>query len=99
DGVLTAEESLPVSPIVGQCAAVSVGLVDGRVLLDLCYEEDFRADVDMNLVMLADGGIVEIQGCAEGAAFPRARMDEMMDVATTGINDLLAIQNEALGRG
>jgi len=96
--VLEAEESLSAFPIMGQCAAVSVGIVDGRVLLDLCYEEDFRADVDLNLVMLADGGIVEIQGCAEGAAFPRARLDEMMDVGAKGIDALIAIQSEALQR-
>jgi len=86
------------SPLVGQCAAVSLGVVDGELLLDLCYQEDFRAEVDMNLVMLEDETIIELQGTAEKKAFPRAVLNHMLDLGTQGIRQLVAIQNEALGR-
>lgn len=85
-------------PLLGQCAAVSVGVVQGESRLDLCYEEDFEADVDMNIVMRSDGNLIEIQGCAEGEAFPRSVMDELIDLGEKGIQELFAIQNEALGR-
>ncbi|MCX5759868.1 MAG: ribonuclease PH, partial [Candidatus Hydrogenedentes bacterium] len=65
-------------PLIDSCAAVSVGMVDGRVLVDLCYEEDVRADVDMNVVMRRDGKLIEVQGCAEGQAFSRAAMNRMI---------------------
>jgi ribonuclease PH len=77
---------------------VSLGLVDGELLLDLCYEEDFRADVDMNLVMRADGAIIELQGTAEKKTFPRTILDRMIDLGEEGIRRLLEIQNEALSR-
>ena len=79
-------------------AAVSVGVVDGEVLLDLCYEEDVRAQVDMNVVMAGDGRFVEVQGTAEGAPFTRDEMDGMLELAAKGCSELLAIQAEAAGR-
>ncbi len=96
--VLVKRGSLPRLPMIGQCAAVSVGVVDGEARLDLCYEEDFRADVDMNLVMREDGTFIEIQGSAEGAAFSRTLLDQMLDAGAAGIRSLMRIQNEALER-
>ena len=93
---LVAEGVLERSPLKGPCAAVSMGVVDGDVLLDLCYEEDSRADVDMNLVMRDDGGIIEIQGAAEGEAFPKEVLEQMLEVGRKGIQELFAIQAEAL---
>ncbi len=80
----------------GQVAAVSVGLVDGEPVLDLDYTEDSKADVDMNVVMTADGDFVEVQGTAEGDAFPRRRLDELLDLAQVGCGKLFARQQEAL---
>ncbi|MCP4644849.1 MAG: ribonuclease PH [bacterium] len=94
---LVAEGALPQAPLLGQCAAVSVGVVEGDVRCDLCYVEDAAADVDLNLVMRSDGGIIEIQGSAEGDAFPRSDMDAMIDMGTTAIERLFALQREALG--
>jgi len=82
-------------PLNGNVAAVSVGLIDGEVLLDLCYVEDASADVDMNIVML-DNKFVEVQGTAEGARFGRSALNEMLDLATKGISDLIEAQNNAL---
>jgi ribonuclease PH len=97
-GVLT--RLPPLVPV----AAVSVGLVAiadaaPRPLLDLCYVEDSRAGVDLNVVMLAGGGLVEIQGTAERGAFSRAELDAMLGLAEGGVTQLLAIQQAALGRG
>ncbi len=83
-------------PVRGHVAAVSVGVVDGVVLLDLCYEEDVRADVDMNVVML-DDLFVEIQGTAEGIPFSRATLDEMLDFARGGISRLVSVQAQCFG--
>ncbi len=77
-------------------AAVSVGVVEGTPLLDLCYEEDVRAQVDMNVVMNAVGHFVEIQGTAEGMTFPRETLDELLDLAWKGIRELLQIQQEVI---
>jgi len=77
-------------------AAVSVGLVDGEARLDLCYEEDAGAEVDCNVVMTGDGRLVEVQGTAEGAPFGRAQLDELLDLAATGIAALTEIQRTAL---
>jgi ribonuclease PH len=77
-------------------AATSVGIVDGNVLLDLCYEEDSRAEVDMNVVMLADGGLVETQATAEKDSYSRQQLNEMLDYAEKGIRELLALQLSAL---
>jgi len=89
-------EMIRENPIIGQVAAVSVGLVDGKTLLDLCYREDAAADVDMNVVMTDDGRIIEVQGTAEGEPFSRKEMDRLMDLATHGIEALMAIQREGL---
>lgn len=83
-------------PVFGQVAAVSVGMVNGRVLLDLDYREDSKAEVDMNLVMNAAGEFIEVQGTGERATFDRARLDQLLDVGTVGLRALLAAQREAL---
>jgi ribonuclease PH len=77
-------------------AAVSVGVVDGEAMLDLCYEEDRRADVDFNVVMTGEGEFVEVQGTAEGACFSRDTVDRLLDLATQGIEQLLGIQRSVL---
>ncbi len=77
-------------------AAVSVGLVDGEARLDLCYEEDAGAEVDCNIVMTGDGRLVEVQGTAEGAPFDRKQLDELLDLAASGIAELTEIQRAAL---
>jgi ribonuclease PH len=77
-------------------AAVSVGLVDGEPRLDLCYEEDAGAEVDCNVVMTGDGRLVEVQGTAEGAPFDRKQLDELLDLAASGIAELTEIQRGAL---
>ena len=78
-------------------AAVSVGLVGGEPLLDLCYEEDAGAGVDFNVVMTGSGALVEVQGTAEGAPFSRQQLDAMLDLAAAGVADLTAVQRAALG--
>jgi len=78
-------------------AAVSVGIVGGAPVLDLCYEEDAGAEVDCNVVMTGAGTMVEVQGTAEGAPFRRDELDAMLDLAATGIADLSRIQRAALG--
>ena len=83
-------------PLNGYVAAVSVGMVQGECLLDLCYLEDSTADVDMNIVML-DDQFVEMQGTAEGATFDRGNLDAMTDIAVKGIKNLVEKQKEALG--
>jgi ribonuclease PH len=77
-------------------AAVSIGIVDGKILLDLCYEEDSKADVDMNFVMTGSGKFVEIQGTAESAPFSKKQMDKMSEIAEQGIKELLRAQKQAL---
>ncbi|NUM56863.1 MAG: ribonuclease PH [Candidatus Hydrogenedentes bacterium] len=84
-------------PLLGQCAAVSVGVIHGGPRLDLCYAEDSIADVDMNLVMRDDGTFVEIQGSAEGASFSRETMDRLLAVGEKGMRELFALQRTALG--
>ena len=83
------------SPVTGNVAAASVGIIKGETLLDLCYIEDSQADVDMNIVMRGND-FVEIQGTAEGATFGRDAMNEMVDHATKGISELIVTQNKAL---
>jgi ribonuclease PH len=83
-------------PITQYLAAVSVGIVSGTELLDLCYEEDCLAQVDLNLVMTADGKIVEVQGTAEAAPFGKDRLFKMLDLGERGIRQLMAIQKRAL---
>jgi len=89
---LVAAGTLKESPLKQMVAATSVGLVDGRVLLDLEYQEDSRAEVDMNVVMTADGGFVETQATAEKGEYSRAQLNEMLDVAEMGIQELLNAQ-------
>ena len=83
-------------PIANFVAAVSVGLVDGVPLLDLCYTEDAQAQVDMNVVMSGDGKIIEIQGTAEGAPFSRSELDQMLELAERGIQELISLQRQVL---
>ncbi|MDN5750509.1 MAG: ribonuclease PH [Pseudonocardia sp.] len=83
-------------PISCQVAAVSVGVVDGRVRLDLPYSEDSRAEVDTNVVATDTGTLIEVQGTGEGATFTRSTLDAMLDSALSGIDRLCAIQAEAL---
>jgi len=78
-------------------AAVSAGVVDGEVVVDLPYLEDARAEVDMNVVMTADGQIIEVQGTAEGKPFPRRDLDRMIDAAAAGIQALNVWQRQAVG--
>ena len=82
--------------LTGSVAAVSVGVVDGVSLLDLDYSEDSNADVDVNVVMTGDGRFVEVQSTAERVPFDRARLDELLDLAAAGIEDLQAFQEEAI---
>ncbi|MCX5147534.1 ribonuclease PH [Streptomyces sp. NPDC048550] len=83
-------------PLTGTVAAVSVGIVDGEPLLDLCYEEDVRAETDMNVVCTGDGRFVEVQGTAEGEPFDRKELNALLDLAAGGCADLEAIQLGAL---
>ena len=83
-------------PLVGSVAAVSAGIVDGRVLLDLAYEEDSRAEVDLNLVMTGAGRYVEVQGTAEGKPFTAAQLDRLLGVGRDGIGRLTALQRDTL---
>ena len=84
------------SPIVGEVAAVSVGIVDGLALLDLKYDEDSRAEVDMNVVCTGDGRFIEVQGTAEGSPFTREQMDNLLELAKKGINELVMLQRQAI---
>lgn len=84
-------------PIKDSVAAVSVGIVDGEMLLDLDYSEDSRAQVDMNLVMTSKGEFVEVQGTAEESPFSKDEMDKMISLAIKGIRELSKIQREVLG--
>ena len=83
-------------PIVDQIAAVSVGIVDGEKMLDLDYERDANAEVDLNVVMSGRGLLVEVQGTAEGAPFSREDLDEMLDLAASGIEELHELQRRAV---
>ena len=96
---LVAAGKLAESPLTGQCAAVSVGVVDGEVLLDLRYDEDVRAEVDMNLVMRENGEFIEIQGSSERKTFGREALDRMIELGRKGIRELMSIQSESLGLG
>ncbi len=84
-------------PLTGSVAAVSVGIIDGIPRLDLPYEEDVRAETDMNVVMTGAGSFVEVQGTAEGATFDRKELDALLTLAEKGCADLTRMQREALG--
>lgn len=90
---------LPGLPLRDYLAAVSVGKVEDRLLLDLCYEEDSRAQVDMNVVMTGRGLLVEVQGTAEDTAFPRAELDALLDLASKGIEAMVAYQKQLVVLG
>jgi ribonuclease PH len=89
--------AVPAGVLVDTIAAVSVGIVGDAMLLDLCYEEDANAEVDFNVVMTGSGGLVEVQGTAEGLPFSRAQLDAMLDLASDGIAALTAFQRATLG--
>ena len=94
---LVRREAVPELPLRSAVAAVSVGIVDGGVLLDLCYEEDVRADADFNVVMTDRAEFVEVQGTAEGQTFSKATLDEVLRLAEQGVGDLLQAQRQAIG--
>src|SRR3954454_6933714 len=93
---LRGEGLLKGEPLTGSVAAVSVGIIDGSPRLDLPYEEDVRAETDMNIVMTGTGSFVEVQGTAEGAAFSRAELDALLALGEKGCADLTRLQQEAL---
>lgn len=90
------EGQLAQNPLIEMVAAVSTGYVDGELVIDLCYEEDSRADVDLNLVMTESGNIVEIQGTAEKATFDQQQLLKMIDLARDAIAEIIKIQKSAL---
>jgi len=93
---LRGKGALAGEPLTGSVSAVSVGIVGGEALLDLCYEEDVTADTDMNVVMTGEGAYVEVQGTAEGAPFDRKLLDELLDLAALGCGELTTAQRAAL---
>lgn len=93
---LVADGKLPSNPVRDHVAAVSVGIFEGMPVLDLDYPEDSSCDTDMNVIMTGAGGIVEIQGTAEGEPFTRAQMSQLVDMAEAGISTLIAKQKETL---
>ncbi|BCA66368.1 ribonuclease PH [Fluviibacter phosphoraccumulans] len=93
---LVAEGVLPSNPVREHVAAISVGIVDGKPVLDLDYAEDSNCDTDMNVIMTGSGGIVEIQGTAEGTPFSRAELTALVDLADAGIRQLVAAQTQAI---
>jgi len=84
-------------PIQDYIAATSVGILNGNLLLDLCYEEDSKADVDMNVIMTGSGEFIEIQGTAERKPFSKDKMDTMLDFAKKGIEELFSVQRKLVG--
>lgn len=88
-------ENIPVDDFV---AAISVGIYNGKPLLDLNYIEDSNADMDMNVVMVSGGKFIEVQGTAEGCAFSKGEMDTLLDLAKKGIQELIAIQKKCVGQ-
>ncbi len=95
-GLITPKASKPV--LTDSVAAVSVGIIDGRPVLDLPYEEDVRAETDMNVVVTGSGDFVEVQGTAEGAPFNRGELDALLDLAVVGTAQLRQLQADALAR-
>ena len=88
---------VPSEVMLAEVGAISLGLVNGQLLLDLCYEEDSAADADFNIVMTSDGRLVEVQGTAEGETFSRQALDAVLDLAEKGISQLFEIQRQVLG--
>ena len=95
---LRGKGTIPRVPVVNYVAATSVGVIGGTPMLDLAYEEDSRADVDMNVVKTSDGRFIEIQGTAEAQPFNRAELDSLLALAETGINALIEVQREVVGK-
>ncbi len=95
---LVAAGTLKASPLKQLVAATSVGIVGGTPLLDLCYEEDSQAEVDMNVVMTADGGLIETQATAEKGSFSRAQMNALIDLAEQGMQEIFAAQRAVLAK-
>ncbi len=95
-GRMTTAGALKANPMQQMIGAVSVGIVEGTTLLDLAYEEDSQAEVDANVVMAADGGLIEVQATAERKAFGRERLTQMLDLADAGLQQLFAAQREML---
>jgi ribonuclease PH len=91
---LVQKGDLAENPLIENCAAISVGIVGGRPVLDLPYVEDSKAEVDMNVVMTKSGDFVEVQGTAEGMAFSRKELDALLDLAGKGINEIIELQDE-----
>jgi len=94
---LRAAAQIKTLPIMDHVAATSVGIVQGTALLDLAYDEDSRADVDMNVVKTGDGRFIEVQGTAEGPPFERRALDTLLELADSGIRELVAVQREIIG--
>jgi len=95
---LQAGSEFPINPITAQVAAISCGMVDGELMLDLDYREDSNADVDFNVVMLSTGKLVEIQGTAEQTAFSKSELTKMLNLAEKGISTLFEEQRKALAK-
>jgi len=95
---LVADRKLARLPIIDWLAAVSVGKVEDNLLADLCYEEDSRAVVDMNVIMTGQGHFVELQGTAEGYPFSRAELDRLLELGQQGVQELIGLQKTALGK-
>ncbi len=91
---LRRKKILSTAPVTDQVAAISVGIVNGQPALDLCYVEDSKAEVDMNVVMTGSGKMVEVQGTAEGKPFSRADLDKLLTLAHKGIEDLIRLQKK-----
>src|SRR6267143_300244 len=93
---LMKERKISKSPVISEVAAISVGIVDGTALLDLKYDEDSRAQVDMNIVCAGDGRFIEVQGTAEGLPFTREEMDNLLELGKKGIQQLVRLQRQAI---
>ena len=96
--MLVKHRVLPREPLLGAVAAISVGVLEDQLLLDLCYEEDFHAQVDFNVVLTDQGKVVEIQGATEAAPFSRRTLSEVVALAARGMEPLFQIQHEAISR-
>ena len=91
------KELIKTIPVQDYVAAISVGVVDGNPMLDLAYEEDSRADVDMNIVKTGGGKFIEVQGTAEGAPFDRDALNRLLELAETGIQEMISLQRKIVG--
>ena len=94
---LVNEGILAENPIISNVAAISVGIVGGTPMLDLKYSEDSAAEVDMNVVMNGEGRVVEVQGTGEEATYTRAELNQLLDLAEAGINEIIELQNKVIG--